>query len=135
MPSVSVLFTFERCGGKTYQVIALHQIDAADAVSRAAHGAHIVLAEANGHARVGGEKDDLVAIGAASANQLVIVVDADGNNAARHDIGKVLERSLLNGALTGGEEDELAVLFQVAHRQDGAHALSLLQAEETGHGL
>ena len=71
----------------------------------------------------------------ASTDQLVIIVDAYGNNAARHHIGKVFQRSLLDGALAGGEEDELAVLFQVAHRQDGADIFALLQVEQAGHGL
>jgi hypothetical protein len=82
-----------------------------------------------------GQEDDLIAVGAASANQLVIVVDADGNNAARHHIAKVLERSLLDRALAGGEKDELAILFQIAYGQDGAHALPRLQVEQAGHGL
>ncbi len=98
----------------------LLQIDAAHAVGRAAHGADIVLVEADGHAVVRGEEDDLLAVGDAGADELVVFVDADGDDAARHDVGEVLERRLLDRALARGEEDELAFFFEVAYGEDGA---------------
>ena len=109
--------------------------DAADAVSGAAHGADVALFEADGHAEVRGEEDDLRAIGDAGGDQLVVGIDADGDDAARHDVREVLERSLLDGALLRGEEDELAFFFKIADRQDGADFFAGLEIEQALHRL
>ena len=82
-----------------------------------------------------GEEDDLVAVSAAGRHQFVFLLDADGDDAARHHVAEVLQRRLLHGAAAGGEEDELALLFQVAHREQGAHALARLQRHQVGDGL
>ena len=61
-----------------------------------------------------------IAVGDAGLDQFIVLVDADGDDAAGHDIGEVFERGLLDGAVAGGEEDELAFFFKVADGQDGA---------------
>ena len=43
--------------------VALAEIDAAVAGGGAAHGAEVLLVEADGHAVMGGEEDDLGAVG------------------------------------------------------------------------
>ena len=91
--------------GGADDVVALLERDALVAVGGAAHGAEVLLVEADGHAVVGGEEDDLLAVGDAGGDELVVLVDADGDDAAGHDVGEVLERGLLDGAVAGGEED------------------------------
>ena len=82
-----------------------------------------------------GEEDDLLAVGDAGADEFVVLVDADGDDAARHDVGEVLERRLLDGAVARGEEDELAFFLEIAHGEDGAHAFAGLQLEQRSHGF
>ena len=94
-----------------------------------------LLVEADGHAVVGGEEDDLLAVGDAGGDELVVLVDADGDDAAGHDVGEVLERGLLDGAVAGGEEDVLGVFFEVADGEDGDDFFAGLEVDERGHGL
>ena len=55
--------------------------------------------------------DDLVLAGSElHGDEDVARFDADGDDAVFADIGKVLERSLLDGALLGGEEEETGLL-------------------------
>ena len=82
-----------------------------------------------------GEEDDLRAVGDAGGDELVVLVDADGDDAAGHDVGEVLERSFLDGAFLRGEEDELAFFFKIADGQDGADFFAGLEVEQALHGL
>ena len=117
------------------EVVSLAQVDAAVAGGGAAHGAEVLLVEADGHAVVGGEEDDLLAIGDAGDDELVVLLDVDGDDAARHDVGEVAQGGLLDGAVARGEEDELGVLLEVADGEDGDDALAGLEVDERGHGL
>ena len=99
-------------------VVALLERDALVAEGGAAHGAEVLLVEADGHAFVRGEEDDLFAVGDAGDDELVVLVDADGDDAARHDVREVLQRGLLDRAVARGEEDVLAgLLFKVLGRE------------------
>ena len=71
-----------------------------------------------------GEEDDLVAVGAVGSDKLILFVDADGDDAARHDVAEVLERRLLHGAAAGGEEDVLAFFFEISDGQNSTHGLA-----------
>ena len=95
----------------------------------------VFFIEADGHALARGEEDGLFAVGDAGGDQIVVFVDGDGDDAARHDIGEVLEGRLLDDAVARGEEDELAFLFKVAHGQDGANVFAGLQIEQALHAL
>ena len=121
--------------GGADDVVSLAQVDAAVAGGGAAHGAEVLLVEADGHAVVGGEEDDLLAIGDAGADELVVLLDVDGDDAAAHDVGEVAQGGLLDGAVAGGEEDELGVFLEVADGEDGDDALAGLEVDERGHGL
>ena len=121
--------------GGADDVVALAEVDAAVAVGGAAHGAEVLLVETDGHAVVGGEEDDLMAVGDAGGDELVVLVDADGDDAAGLNVGEVLERGLLDGAVAGGEEDVLALFFEVADGEDGDDFFSGLEGDEGGHGL
>ena len=124
-----------RRDGGSDDVVALAQVDAAVAGGGAAHGAEVGLVEADGHAIVGGEEDDLIAVGDAGGDELVVLLDVDGDDAARHDVGEVLERGLLDGAVARGEEDVLAFFFEVADGEDGDDLFAGLEVDERGHGL
>ena len=81
------------------------------------------------------QEDDLAAVGDSHAYQLVIRVDADGDDAARHHVAEVLQRRLLHRALLRREEDELAFFFQIAHRQNSPHRLARQQVQQAGNRL
>src|SRR5581483_1828576 len=138
-------FGFERGGGRSFaglgrdrhadDVIAFIEIHAAHAISGTAHRTNILFVEADSLAFVRGEEDDLVAVRNGSGHQLVVFVDADGDNAARHYVGKILERCFLNSTVTGGEEDVLAFLFQIAHLEHGTHGFAGLQRDQVADVL
>ena len=121
--------------GEADDVVSLAEVDALVAGGGTAHGAEVLLVEADGHAVVGGEEDDLLAVGGAGLDELVVLVDVDGDDAAGHDVGEVLEGGLLDGAVAGGEEDVLALFVEVADGEDGDDFFSGLEGDERGHGL
>ena len=84
---------------------------------------------------MGGEEDDLLAVGDAGGDELVVLLDVDGDDAAGHDVGEVLEGGLLDGAVAGGEEDVLGFFFEVADGEDGDDFFAGLEVDERGHGL
>jgi len=56
----------------------------------------------------------LLPVGDAGGDELVVLVDVDGDDSAGHDVGEVFERGLFDGSVAGGEEDVLAFFFEVA---------------------
>ena len=77
------LLGFGRIGnGHADDVILVMQIHAANSIRGTAHRTHIGLFEANRHTIMGGEKHDPVAISNPGGDQLVILLDTDGNDAA-----------------------------------------------------
>ena len=113
--------------------LALVQHDAAHAVGTAAHGADMVLAEAHRLAGGGEEHQVLLAVGDGHADQDLVLVQVDGDDAARQRPGELGQRGLLDRAGAGGHEDEMALLIG-AHRQHGVDALALLQRQQIDHG-
>src|SRR5262249_49656792 len=63
--------------------VALLDVDAAHAAGAAAHGAHFLLREPDGHALLGGDHHLALAVGAAHRHQLVALLEPDGDDAAR----------------------------------------------------
>ena len=116
-------------------VVLVFEVHAADAGGVAAHGADVAFFEADGLAFVGGEEDDLLAVGERGGNEFVALFDVDGDDAARHDVGEVLEFGLLHGAVAGDEEDVLAFLFEIADGEHGADGLAGLERDEVAHVL
>ena len=45
----------------------------------------------DGHAVVGGEEDDFSAVGDFGGDEFVVFIDADGDDAAGHDVGEIFE--------------------------------------------
>ena len=108
-------------------VVAFIEVHPANAISRAAHRTNVVFCEADRHAFMRSQEDDLLAVSQSRGHQFIAFINADGDNATRHDVREIRQRRLLDGALACGEEDVLALLFQIAHVQDGAHGLAGLQ--------
>src|SRR5262249_43045513 len=102
---------------------------AADSICRAAHWTYIRLFEANGHAFVRGQKHDAVPIGDAGGNQFIVFLDADGDDAARHDITEVLQRRFLHRTHTSRKEDVLVLLLEITHVENGAYTFARLQRD------
>ncbi len=84
---------------------------------------------------MGGEEDDLVAVGDAGGDELVVLVDVDGDDAAGHDVREVAEGGFFDGAVAGGEEDVVGVVGEVADGEDGDDFFAGLEGDERGHGL
>ena len=74
-----------------------------------------------------GQEDNLAAVGERGADQLVPLVDADGDDPARHHIAEIFQRRFLDRAIARGEEDITAFFFQIAYRQHVAHGFAGLQ--------
>ncbi len=83
----------------------------------AAHRAHFGLAEEDGLAVVAGEEDHLLAVGELRADQLIVVVEADGDDAGRTRIGEFRELGFLHGAVFGGEENVAVPLLRGCARR------------------
>ncbi len=84
---------------------------------------------------MGGDEDDLLAVGDAGDDELVVLLDIDGDDAAGHDVGEVLERGLLHRSVARGKEDVLALFFEVADGEDGDDLFAGLEGDERSHGL
>src|SRR5205823_696252 len=80
-------------------------VDAAHAGGAAAHRSHLVLGKPDGHAELGRDHHLAIAIGAASGDHRVAVLEADGLDAARPWMRVRLKLGLLHLALLRAEED------------------------------
>ena len=98
------------------------EADAPDAYGAAAHGAHVPLIEAGGHAVVGGDDDILVAGGGNDGNQLVPFLQGQGPDAVGADVLQCRLLHPLDGALAG-DEDQIAVLLHTPAPDHGADLL------------
>jgi len=115
-------------------VIALIEVDAADAAGRAAHVAHVVFPEADRHAQPRGQENILIAVGQLHIHQFVIVIDGNGDNAAGARIGISRQIGFFDDAFARDHHDEL-VRNKFLDRQRRADALSRRQADQIDHGL
>ena len=73
-------------------VIVLVEVHAVDAAGVAAHGAHFGFAEEDGLAFVAGEENHLLAVGEFRADQFVLAIEIDGDDAGGTRIGEFDER-------------------------------------------
>ena len=79
----------------------------------ASHRADFRFAEENGLTLVAGKENHLLAVGQFGANQFVLGIKIDGDDAVRARIGKFGERRLLDRAALGGHEHVAALFFEV----------------------
>ena len=86
------------------------------------HGAGILFVEADRLAVLGGEKHILLAVGQRHGDQLVPLVQVDGDDPAGPEVGVFHERGLLHHPLAG-RHHEVAVVAELLDRQDGGNLL------------
>src|SRR5215475_1393602 len=121
------LLTLFRRDRHADDVILFVKIHTANAIGWTSHGTYIFFYEADCHALVRGQKNNLVTVGEAGRDQFVVLLDANGDNSAGHHVTEVLERCLLDRAVARDEEDVPVLFFKIANRQHGTRALSRLQ--------
>ena len=109
-------------------VVVLGEVHAVDAAGVAAHGAHFRLAEQDGLALVAGEENHLLAVGELHADQFVLAVQIDGDDAGGARIAEFGELGFLHGAVARGEENVAAGLFEIARGHQRREALVFLEA-------
>src|SRR5208282_751863 len=128
-------FEFGLDGVHADDVIILVEIHAVDAACVAAHGAHFGFAEEDGLALVAGEEDHLLAVGELRADEFVLGIEVDGDDAGGAGIGKFGDRGFLHGAELGGHEDEAALFFEVGGGDEGGELFVFLEFHEAGDGF
>src|SRR6185437_378407 len=98
----------------------------------AAHRAHLLLVEADRLAATRAEDDLPLSVGERDADEPVIVVQIDCDDAACARPRERGERRLLHRALFGGHEDEV-LLIEALHRQNRVDLLAFLERQEIHH--
>src|SRR5207244_12473915 len=83
--------------------VALLHVDAANAAGAAAHRTHLVLGEADGHARLRGDHHLALAVRAMHRHELVALVQPDGQDAAGARARLLPQPGLLHLALACAE--------------------------------
>src|SRR6266851_1553481 len=116
--------------GHADYVVAFFEVDAVDAVGGAAHGADVIFVEADRHAFVGSDEDDLVAVGDAGGDEFVSFFDADSVDAIRAHVHEFAELGFFYQSVTRGEENVFVFFFEIADGEHGADGFSGLQADE-----
>ena len=111
------------------------EVHAVDAAGLASHGANFGFAEQDGLAVVAGEEDHLLAVGELGADQFVLAVEVDGDDARGTRIGKFRERRLFHRAVLGGEENVAARFFEVARGHHRGELFALLEAHKVVDGF
>src|SRR4029077_13243720 len=123
-------FAWFRGYGHSYYVVALFQVDAVHAIGDAAHGANVVFVEADRHAFVRRDENDLVAVGDAGSDEFVPFFDADSVDAIGADVHELAQLGFFYQAVAGGEENVFVFFFEIADGQHGADSFAGVQSDE-----
>src|SRR2546425_569473 len=115
-------------------LVALVELDALHPTGVPARRAHFLLREADDHAELGRDHDLALAVCPSGRHELIVVVQANGLDAAGSRMGVRLELGLLHLALLGREQD-VAARGEVAHGHARRDHLALAEREEIHHGL
>ena len=104
------------------------QLDAAHPVGRAAHRAHVTLPEADGHAVARPDENLAGAVGELGIDDGVVVVHAQGDDAAGTDVAEGAQVGLLDDSLARPHDDvgALLLLGPLAHgqqRRESSHPI------------
>ncbi len=84
---------------------------------------------------VAGEEDHLLAVGELGADQFVIFVEIDGDDAGGPRIGEFRELRFLHRAVFGGEENVAARFFEIARGDHRRERFIFLEADDAVDGL
>src|SRR5690606_35362920 len=112
--------------------VAIAQLHAADAPRRASHRPHVGLLEPDRYAVARGEHQIRVAVGLDNADETVVVVDVDGDDAGRARIREGVQVGLLDDAPARAHHDEALAftLREVLHAKQRRNALPFGHAHE-----
>src|SRR5450755_1259149 len=116
------------------QFLAIAELDAAHASGLAAHRAYLLFRKADRLAAVCHEDHLALPIGERNADEAVIVVQVDCNDARGARPRERIERRFFHGALTRRHEHEM-LLVVLLHRQNGIDLLALLERQQIDHRL
>src|SRR6185437_10189483 len=109
-------------------VIVFRQVHAIDARGIAPHRAHLRLAEQNGLTFTAGKEDHLLAVGEFCADQFVLRVQVNGDDAGGPRIREFGDGRLLHSAVLGGKEDVATFLLEIADGDHRGELFALLEA-------
>src|SRR5205823_4989795 len=98
-------------------VILADEADALDAAGVAAHGAGVGLVEANGHAAPRTQEHLVAGLDLGDADERVLVIEVDADQAALADVAVLLQARLLDQAAPRGHE-QMEVALEGAHGND-----------------
>ena len=136
---VGLIFRCHIGGGREHRdhALAFFKHHAAHTAGITAHAAHIVFIKAHGLATVREQHHIVLAFGQRGANQEVVVVQVNGNDAGLTGVGEVRERGLFHRAHAGRHEDK--VIFGegtvlAGQWQHDVDLLTLLQREHVHDG-
>ena len=116
--------------GHANNVVVLVEVDTPDTISGASHRAHMAFVEADGHAFMRGEEDDLVAVGDAASYEFVAVFDSDGVDSVRAHVHEFTQLRFLHETIAGSKEDVLVLFFKIADCQHRLDGLARLQGDK-----
>src|SRR6202158_1417522 len=123
------------CCRHAYYVVVLIEVDAPDAVRGAAHGADVAFVEADGHAFVRGQEDDLIAVGDAGGDQFIVLFNGDGVDAVGAHVHELAQFRFLDQAVASREENVLVLFFEIAYGEHRLDGLAGLQADQVANVL
>src|SRR6267378_663222 len=116
-------------------VVVFVQVHAVHAAGVAAHRTHFRFAEQNRLPFVAGQENHLLAVSELRADELVLAVQGDGDDARRARVGEFRQRGLLYRAALRGHEDELIRILEIARRDERGELLVFLEFNETRNGF
>ena len=119
----------------THDVVVLVEIHPVHAAGVAPHRSHFRLPEEDRLALVAGQKNHFLPVGELRADQLVLAVQGDGDDARRAGVGEFRQRRLLHRAAPGGHKDELVGFFQIAGRHQRGKFFVFLEFYQAGNRL
>ena len=112
-------------------IVALAQLNDADAVSGTAHRAGVLLGKVDGRAVMGGNDDFIVTLRQVAPHQTVALVERNGDQAGLADVAELGQRRALDEALLGDHRCVGVVLIDIGLLlQHQGNALPLLQLQQ-----
>ena len=116
-------------------VIVFVEVHAIHPTGVAAHRTHFRFAEQNRLAFVAGQENHFLAVGEFRADEFVLAVQGDGDDASGPRVGEFRQRGLFNRAALRGHENEFVRFFQAARRDQRGQFFVFLEFHEARNGF
>ena len=116
-------------------VVVLRQIHTVHTAGVASHGAHFGFAEEDGLAVMAREEDHLLAVGELGADEFVLGLEVDRDDARRMRVGKFGERGFFHRAELRGHEDIAPFFLQLLGGDERGQLFVFLELHEVGDGF